>query len=396
MTDAHTVGMLSGKVALITGASRGIGAAAAHLFAREGATVVLAARTESDLKTVTEQIVASGAEASYTVADLGDVASVDRAVATVVERYGRLDVAFNNAGIGVPPHPVADFPEADFDLVMRVNFKGVFFAVSAEVNAIRATAGRGAIVNTSSIGSLTANPALPAYGGQTRRQQPHRVRRGDLRTGQHPRQPHRPASPWRTWWPTGNAVTRGSSTASPPAPRSVERPPRRKSPRPPPGVKRTVMTLASEESGLYATCQPLPIMSTGRHTHVFTVPEPGPDEARRVLGLLPDRGLLALFWHRLDVGPDQTPVEVAQVLADPTPVDRRKWVPNPGAVPHPAGRVRLLPQRRVGASPWRRAATREPSTRDQCPTPGARGVPRHICVGHSTHGACMRSCASTS
>ncbi|MEQ7008250.1 SDR family NAD(P)-dependent oxidoreductase [Actinopolymorpha sp. B17G11] len=156
-------GMLSDKVALVTGASRGIGAAAARLFAREGATVVLAARTESALTSVTAEIPG----ASYVVADLGDTASIDRAVATVVERHGRLDVAFNNAGVGVPPHRVADFPEDDFDLVMRVNLKGVFYAVSAEVKAMIQSGG-GAIVNTSSVGSLIGNPGLPAYGAAKR------------------------------------------------------------------------------------------------------------------------------------------------------------------------------------------------------------------------------------
>jgi len=153
--------MLADKIALVTGASRGIGAAAARLFAREGATVVLAARTESALKALAEDIPG----ASYVVTDLGDVASIDNAVATVIERHGRLDVAFNNGALGVPPHPIADFPEDDFDLVMRVNLKGVFYAVSAEVKAM--TQG-GAIVNTSSVGSLIGNPALPAYGAAKR------------------------------------------------------------------------------------------------------------------------------------------------------------------------------------------------------------------------------------
>jgi NAD(P)-dependent dehydrogenase (short-subunit alcohol dehydrogenase family) len=155
--------MLTGKIALVTGASRGIGAAAARLFTQEGATVVLAARTESALKTLAEDLPG----ASYVVADLGDVASVEHAVATVVERHGRLDIAFNNAAVGVPPHPVADFPEDDFDLVLRVNLKGVFYAVSAEVKAMTRTGG-GAIVNTSSVGSLIGNPALPAYGAAKR------------------------------------------------------------------------------------------------------------------------------------------------------------------------------------------------------------------------------------
>src|SRR5215470_13929643 len=95
-------GMLSNKIALVVGASRGIGAAAARLFTREGATVVLAARTESALKAVAADLPG----ASYVVTDLGDAASVERAVATVLERHGRLDIAFNNAGVGVPPHPI--------------------------------------------------------------------------------------------------------------------------------------------------------------------------------------------------------------------------------------------------------------------------------------------------
>ncbi|MEA5363231.1 SDR family oxidoreductase [Amycolatopsis sp., V23-08] len=156
-------GMLSGKIALVTGASRGIGAAAARLFTAEGATVVLAARTESALKTIASDLPG----ASYVVADLGDVASIERAVDTVVERHGRLDVAFNNGAVGVPPHPIADFPEDDFDLVVNVNLKGVFYAVSAEVKAMQRTGG-GAIVNTSSVGSLIGNPALPAYGAAKR------------------------------------------------------------------------------------------------------------------------------------------------------------------------------------------------------------------------------------
>ncbi|WP_328456426.1 SDR family NAD(P)-dependent oxidoreductase [Amycolatopsis sp. NBC_00438] len=156
-------GMLSGKIALVTGASRGIGAAAARLFTAEGATVVLAARTENDLKTLAEDLPG----ASYVVADLGDVASIERAVDTVVERHGRLDIAFNNGAVGVPPHPIAGFPEDDFDLVMKVNLKGVFYAVSAEVEAMQRTGG-GAIVNTSSVGSLIGNPALPAYGAAKR------------------------------------------------------------------------------------------------------------------------------------------------------------------------------------------------------------------------------------
>ncbi|MCK2215617.1 glucose 1-dehydrogenase [Actinomadura sp. ATCC 31491] len=161
-------GLLAGKVALVTGAGRGIGAAAARLFAREGATVLLAARTEDQLKAVTEEIVAAGGVAAYTVCDLADGASVRAAVGRAVELYGRLDVAFNNGATAVPPGPLDQADEADLDRVYAVNFRGQWLAMAAEVAAFRTTAGAGAIVNTSSVGSLRGNPALPAYGAMKR------------------------------------------------------------------------------------------------------------------------------------------------------------------------------------------------------------------------------------
>ncbi|MEU7189343.1 glucose 1-dehydrogenase [Streptomyces sp. NPDC045369] len=161
-------GLLSGKVAFITGAGRGIGAAAARLFAREGAQVLLAARTEAQLKAVAEEIGAAGGTADHVVCDLADAASVRAAVDRAVQLYGRLDVAFNNGATGQPPGPLDELPEAGFDLVSAVNFKGPWLAMTAEVAAIRATAGRGAIVNTSSVGSLAGNPQLPVYGAAKR------------------------------------------------------------------------------------------------------------------------------------------------------------------------------------------------------------------------------------
>ncbi|MFF5402944.1 SDR family NAD(P)-dependent oxidoreductase [Streptomyces misionensis] len=161
-------GLLAGKVAFITGAGRGIGAAAARLFSREGARVLLAARTEDQLKAVAEEVRAAGGTADYAVCDLADAASVRAAVARAVDLYGRLDVAFNNGATTVPPGPMDQVTEADFDRLYAVNLKGSWAAMAAEVAAIRATAGTGAIVNTSSVGSLRGNPALPAYGAMKR------------------------------------------------------------------------------------------------------------------------------------------------------------------------------------------------------------------------------------
>jgi NAD(P)-dependent dehydrogenase (short-subunit alcohol dehydrogenase family) len=160
--------LLNDKVAFISGAGRGIGAAAARLFAREGAAVVLAARTEDQLKAVTDQIRSAGGAADYVVCDLADPASVKAAVDRTVALHGRLDVAFNNGATISPPGPMDQVSLADFDRLYEVNLRGVWLAMTLQVAAIRATAGGGAIVNNSSVGSLTGNPELPAYGAMKR------------------------------------------------------------------------------------------------------------------------------------------------------------------------------------------------------------------------------------
>ncbi|MGP4012948.1 SDR family NAD(P)-dependent oxidoreductase [Streptomyces sp. 4N124] len=160
----NTSNMLAGKVAFVTGAGRGIGAAAARLFAREGARILLASRTESQLKAVTEEIRAAGGTADYVTCDLADPQSIQAAVDRAVALYGRLDIAFNNGATGQPPATMDQLSESDFDQVCAVNLKGPWLAMKAEIAAIRATAGTGAIVNNSSVGSLVPNPVLPAYG----------------------------------------------------------------------------------------------------------------------------------------------------------------------------------------------------------------------------------------
>lgn len=161
-------GLLAGKVAFITGAGRGIGADAARLFARESAHVLLEARTEAQLKAVTEEIRASGGTAEYVVCDSADAASVRAAVDRAVDLYGRLDIAFNNGAAIQRPGPMDRMPEDDFDHIYDVNLKGIWLAMIAEVKAIRATAGTGVMVNNSSVSSLMGNPELPTYGAMKR------------------------------------------------------------------------------------------------------------------------------------------------------------------------------------------------------------------------------------
>ena len=152
---------LSGKVAIITGASRGIGAAAARTFAAAGATVVLAARDEQALAAVAENISASGGQALAVPTDVGDPTSVERLVAQTLDAYGRLDAAFNNAGDGHMPTPLADIAVDDFDRVVRVNLKGVFLCMKYEIPAM--LKGGGAIVNMSSTAGLRGVRGIAGY-----------------------------------------------------------------------------------------------------------------------------------------------------------------------------------------------------------------------------------------
>ncbi|MCD9879833.1 SDR family NAD(P)-dependent oxidoreductase [Streptomyces guryensis] len=161
------VGLLTGKVVFITGASRGIGAAAARLFASEGAAVVLAARSTDALDRIVKEIRADGGVADAVTMDLADRASIRAAVDRVGELYGRLDGAFNNGAVIQQPGPVDATTDEDIDEQFTVNFRSHWTAMNAEVALMR-QGGGGAIVNTSSIGSRRANPALPAYGAMKR------------------------------------------------------------------------------------------------------------------------------------------------------------------------------------------------------------------------------------
>jgi NAD(P)-dependent dehydrogenase (short-subunit alcohol dehydrogenase family) len=166
-TGIAPVGLLAGKIVFITGASRGIGAAAARLFAREGAAVVIAARDTDALDRIVTEIRADGGIADAVAMDLADTASIRAAVDCVEKLHGRLDGAFNNGAAVQQPGPLDATSDEDVDRQFAVNFRAHWTAMTAEAALMRRSGG-GAIVNTSSIGSRRANPALPAYGAMKR------------------------------------------------------------------------------------------------------------------------------------------------------------------------------------------------------------------------------------
>lgn len=155
-------GLLSGKVAVVGGASRGIGAATARAFAAAGAVVVLAARDESALSAVARDIQVSGGQALVVPTDIAEPSAVERLIQRTLDAYGRLDAAFNNAGSGPPPAPLADIPLEGFDQAIQVNLRGVFLAMKHEIPVMLASGG-GAIVNMSSTAGLRGVPAIAAY-----------------------------------------------------------------------------------------------------------------------------------------------------------------------------------------------------------------------------------------
>ncbi len=154
--------LLGGKVAIVTGASRGIGAAAARAFAEAGAIVVLAARTAEAIAAIAEEINAAGARALAIPTDVTDPESVKRLVEKTVTTFGRLDVAFNNAGAGHMPTPLAEISFEDFEVGLKANLYGAFLGMKFEIPAMLA-AGGGAIVNMSSTAGLQGAPGMGPY-----------------------------------------------------------------------------------------------------------------------------------------------------------------------------------------------------------------------------------------
>jgi NAD(P)-dependent dehydrogenase (short-subunit alcohol dehydrogenase family) len=152
----------TGQVALVTGASSGMGLATARAFAESGAAVVLADINQTALQTATDTLTAAGHQVLGAPCDVADEASVAATVKAAVDAFGRLDMAFNNAGIQVPPSDAADEPAEVFDRVNAINLRGVWACMKHELAQMR-TQGSGAIVNCSSLGGLVGLPGRAAY-----------------------------------------------------------------------------------------------------------------------------------------------------------------------------------------------------------------------------------------
>ncbi len=151
-----------GKVALVTGGGSGIGRATAALFAREGARVAVADVGMEGGEETVKAIRTAGGEAVFIRADVSRADEVQALVGRVVETYGRLDCAHNNAGIGGSGALTADYLQEDWDQVLRVNLTGVWLCMKYEIPVMLAQ-GRGSIVNTASVAGLAGAPRLSAY-----------------------------------------------------------------------------------------------------------------------------------------------------------------------------------------------------------------------------------------
>ena len=178
----------TGQVALVTGGSSGMGLATARAFAEAGAAVAIADVNETTLGTAADELTAAGHRVLGVQCDVSDEDSVAAMVKATVDTFGRLDMAFNNAGIQVPPSDAADEPAEVFDRVNAINLRGVWACMKHELGQMRSQ-GSGAIVNCSSLGGLVGSPGtgcLPRV--QARGDRADHQRRLGVRAPRNPRQ----------------------------------------------------------------------------------------------------------------------------------------------------------------------------------------------------------------
>jgi NAD(P)-dependent dehydrogenase (short-subunit alcohol dehydrogenase family) len=152
----------SGKVALVTGAASGMGLATAQAFAEAGAAVVLADFREDAVKISAQKLAGSGHRAIAVRSDVSDDLQVAAMVDYTVAEFGRLDAAFNNAGVMARIAPTADSTREEWDRVIGINLRGVWSCMKYELRQMQ-NQGSGAIVNNASVGALTGNPGIGSY-----------------------------------------------------------------------------------------------------------------------------------------------------------------------------------------------------------------------------------------
>lgn len=152
----------SGKTVLITGAGSGIGRATALAFAAEGANVIACDVDDVGGAATVATLRKSGAEGEFVHADVSRAADCTAMVERAVSRFGRLDVAFNNAGINIAVAPIAEIDEAQWQRIVGINLTGVFLSMKAEIPAMKRNGG-GAIINTASVGGLIGTAGVTAY-----------------------------------------------------------------------------------------------------------------------------------------------------------------------------------------------------------------------------------------
>jgi len=154
---------LQGKVGLVTGGTSGIGRETAILFAKAGAKVVVAGRREPQGMETIELVRAAGGEGLFVKADVSKASEVETLIQKAVQRFGRLDVAFNNAGIEGVLAPIIRQSEEDWDRTIDINLKGVWLCLKYEIRQMLKQGGGGAIVNMASINGLIGAAGAAAY-----------------------------------------------------------------------------------------------------------------------------------------------------------------------------------------------------------------------------------------